>query len=104
MKRKVASRKIKRKCVHCNDSFVKGEVYYTKRVVFTEHGEVFADEYITCPKCKYKYERQAERYAVFIESGACKHPVTDMVWRTMVGEDYAMEPSHMECFVCRGVV
>lgn len=72
MKRKVASRKLKRRCIYCEKSFIKGEVYYLKRTVFSEFGEVFADEYLVCPKCKLKEERHSERFKEFQKR--CTHP------------------------------
>lgn len=99
MKRKVASRKLKRRCKYCDKPFIKGEVYYLKRAVFSEFGKVFAYEYLVCPKCKYYYERKAERYQRFVESGKCHHPIVDVIWTTVPGE-YFNEPSHYECMIC----
>lgn len=100
MKRKIASRKLKRTCICCNKSFIKNEVYYKKRVFFKEFGEIFTYEYLVCARCKYENERKGERLKRFIESGKCHHPITDTIWRTMAGEDYAKEPSHTECMIC----
>ncbi|UAT29954.1 hypothetical protein K7T73_15510 [Bacillus badius] len=100
MNRKIASRKLKNHCICCNKSFVKGDVYYHKRVVFQEFGEIIAYEYIVCARCKYENERQSERQKRFIESGKCHHPITDVIWTTMAGEDYVKEPSHTECCIC----
>ncbi|MEK5070526.1 hypothetical protein [Sporosarcina sp. FSL K6-1508] len=100
MKRKIASRKLKRTCIYCNKSFARGEVYYLKRLVFKFMGELAADEYISCSRCKYENERKGERHKRFVESGKCHHPITDTVWTTMAGEDYVKEPSHTECCVC----
>lgn len=104
MKRKIAYRKLKRHCSCCNKSFNKGECYYIKRVVFKEFGEIFSCEYLVCPRCKYKGERKAERHKRFIESGKCHHPITNTIWTTITGEDYAKEPSHTECCICGEVV
>ena len=100
MKRKIATRKLKRTCICCNKSFVKGDVYYLKRVVFKEFREIISYKYLVCPRCKYGNERKAERKKRFIESGKCHHPITDVVWVTMAGEDYVKEPSHTECLIC----
>lgn len=100
MKRKIASRRLKRHCISCNKSFEKGDVYYLKRVVFEEFGEVIAYEYLVCPKCKYKKEKHKNRFMVFLSNGKCKHPVTEEIWRTIPGEDYVKEPSHTECSIC----
>lgn len=104
MKRKIAPRKLKRTCICCNKSFVKGDVYYLKRVVFKEFGEIIAYEYLACAKCKYKGERHSHRFLAFISDGKCKHPITDTVWTTIAGEDYVKEPSHTECCICGEVV
>lgn len=104
MKRKIASRKLKRTCICCDKSFIKGEVYYLKREVLEEIEGLIAYEYIICSKCKYKNERQKERYKKFIESGKCKHLIIDEVWIRMVGEDFIKEPSHTECSICGEVI
>lgn len=104
MKRIIASRKLKRHCICCNKSFNKGEIYYLKRVVFKESGEIFSYEYLVCPRCKYENERKGERRKSFIESGKCHHPITDTIWTTIAGEDYVKEPSHTECCICGEVV
>jgi hypothetical protein len=104
MKRKIASRKLKRECLCCNKSFVKGEVYYLKRVVFKEFGEIISYEYLVCPRCKYENERKGERHRQFVESGKCHHPITDTIWTTIAGEDFVKEPSHTECCICGEVV
>ncbi|RUL56484.1 hypothetical protein [Lysinibacillus antri] len=104
MKRKVASRRLNRTCICCNKSFVKGEIYYIERNVLKEFGEIFACEYLVCPRCKYENERKGERRKQFIESGKCHHPITDEIWKTIAGEDYVKEPSHTECCICGEVV
>lgn len=104
MKRKIASRKLKRHCICCNKSFLKGNIYYLKRVVFKEFGLVFAYEYLLCSRCKYENEHHNIRFKKFVESGNCHHPITNEVWRVMDGEDYVKEPSHTECSICGEVV
>ena len=104
MKRKIASRKLKRTCIRCNKSFVKSNVYYLKRTVFNFLEEIVVHEYILCPRCKYESERKKDRYENFVESGKCHHPIREMVYTTMAGEDYVQEPSHTECCICGGVV
>lgn len=100
MKRKIASRKLKRTCLCCNQKFKKGNVYYLRRVVFKVLGEIVAYEYLTCARCKYYSEQQDERKKRFKDSGKCHHPITNVVWTTMLGEDYVKEPSHTECCIC----
>ncbi|GFN32414.1 hypothetical protein [Paenibacillus xylaniclasticus] len=104
MKKKVASRKLKRTCSCCNKAFSKGETYHIDRRVIKEFGEIFAFEYLICPKCKYKAEQSRHRFLAFISDGKCKHPITDIVWTTIAGEDYVKEPSHTECCICGEVV
>ena len=104
LKRKVASRKLKRTCIGCNKSFVKGDVHYVERKVFAEFGEIIAVEYVYCAKCKYHDENHVRRFKEFKKSGSCRHPVRDLVWQIIFGEDYAMEPSHEECLICGEVV
>lgn len=102
MKRKIASRKLKRTCTCCDKSFVKDDVYYLKRMVFKDYyeDEIIAYEYLTCARCKYENERSSERHKRFIESGKCHHPVTDEIWTTIAGEEHVKEPSHTECLIC----
>lgn len=100
MKRKVASRKLKRTCIYCDKSFVKGNVYYLKRVVHQLFDEITAYEYIACPRCKYEQRRKEKRFKKFVTSGKCKHPKIEEVWSPMAGESHLLEPSHDECLVC----
>lgn len=100
MKRRVASRKLIRKCIYCNKGFYKGDVYYINRKVAHFNGELYADEWLICARCKYYQEDKAERYKKFVESETCRHPVTSMIYTTIAGEDYVQEPSHEECDVC----
>lgn len=99
MKRKVAKRKLQRKCNLCNCGFKKGEVYYVNRNVWADDGKVFASEYTMCPKCKYKSERSNERYKRFGET--CEHPQGFVFtqYSYMSGESI-LEPSHDECLLC----
>lgn len=100
MKKLIASRKLKRKCIYCNCNFVKNDIYYKKRNVYLDFGEIYATEFIMCSKCKYKTENQSERKRIFIESGKCTHSLVGEVWRLIPGEDFVQEPSHEECFLC----
>lgn len=100
MKRKVAKRKLNRTCCQCGKGFCKGEVYYVKRTVFEDWGEILASEYTLCPRCKYKNQRRHERWCDFVDKGKCHHPIVEEVWRTMDGEPHLMEPSHDECKIC----
>lgn len=99
MKRKVALRKLKRKCFSCGCSFRKGDVYYIKRVVYTYCGEIAsADEYIYCAKCRYKIEEHNRRFERF--KPHCHHPIIDTVWAPIPGEEWRYEPDHDECLIC----
>jgi len=102
VKRKIASRKLKKTCANCNCSFTKGNVYYVKRKVFVIGGtfnksELFAYEVVICPKCKYKSKRHVERFESF--KGKCHHPIVEEVWSTIPGE-IIMQPDHDECVIC----
>ncbi|MFB7302588.1 hypothetical protein [Heyndrickxia sporothermodurans] len=81
MKRKVASRKLKRTCCQCDQCFKKGDVYYLKRFVFSYGKYVSANENIYCPKCKYRNESSRKRYEAF--KPICHHPVVNEVWSTI---------------------
>lgn len=98
MKRKIASRKLKRECDLCTKSFKKGEVYYRDRNVFEFMGEVMAFEYRICPKCKYKEEDRNRRWEKHKEK--CEHPIIDTIWTVIPGEDVVKEPDHDECMIC----
>lgn len=98
MKRKVASRKLKRKCFSCGCNFKKGDVYYIERIVYTDFGEIVgADEYTYCAKCKYKIEEHNRRFERF--KPHCKHPIINEVWDYIPGEA-VMQPDHNECLIC----
>lgn len=97
MKRLTAFRKLKRPCICCNRTFKKGEIYYLKRTVFEEDREVFANECLICPKCKYKQEQQVIRFKIF--KPKCQHKIRYDVWSYIPGEA-VMEPNHTECLVC----
>lgn len=103
MKRKVAKRRLQRKCIYCNCGFVKGEIYYVRRTVTNWGGEIHASEYIKCSKCKYINENRETRYEKFRER--CVHPerFVEMEYSMMYGESI-MEPSHEECRLCRKIV
>lgn len=103
MKRKVASRRLKRTCICCNKNFIKGNVYYIDRTVYFDNyfDELIAYESLLCAKCKYFKEKQKERFIKFKDSNVCKHPLIDEIWSLIDGEDYVQEPSHTECQVCK---
>ena len=104
MRKKVASRKLQRRCIECSSPLNKGNVYYIQRNVYNFFGEVVASEYLLCPKCKYKAEQSSRRYKEMISEKRCKHPIGEIVWQTIAGEDYVKEPSHEECLVCREII
>lgn len=97
MKRKVASRKLKRECVRCGCNFKKGDVYYINRKVYADYDGVFADEYIYCAKCKYKIDDHNRRFERF--KPHCKHPIIEEVWDYIPGEA-VKQPDHDECLIC----
>ncbi len=60
MKRKIASRKLKRRCELCGKGFRKGEVYYKRRVVAVFDTAIYATEYLLCPRCEECGNRMEE--------------------------------------------
>ncbi|QIB26080.1 hypothetical protein [Caloranaerobacter azorensis] len=99
MKRLTAKRKLKRKCIDCNTNFKKGDIYYKAREVFEEDGCVYANEYVICPKCKWKEEKHRERFEKFQKS--CEHPE----WAIDTRYDYipgecVKEPRYDYCRLC----
>ncbi|EIJ79143.1 hypothetical protein PB1_16339 [Bacillus methanolicus PB1] len=99
MKRRVASRRLKRKCQTCGREFKKGDVYYKHReVIFDfDFAEIIAFEFIQCPKCKYKHDSHNDRFERF--KSRCHHPITHEVWSYIPGEA-VMQPDHDECLIC----
>jgi len=94
-KRKIASRKLNRKCDCCDKTFLKGNIYYDNRQVFTDEDKVFGHTYRLCPKCKYKEEQLAERIK------RCPHPkhLIKTEWDYIYGE-CVKEPQYDYCGVC----
>lgn len=97
MKRKIAKKKLQRKCITCGTSFKKDNVYYVERIVYTEYGGVSAYEYIQCPKCVYKDKEHKRRFDKFKPN--CKHKLTYEVWSYILGE-CVKQPDHKECLIC----
>lgn len=98
MKRLVATRKLKRKCIYCDREFSKGNVYYKERKVFTDW-VVMAFETLMCPKCKYKQEQHDKRFKLF--QNKCVHPdkFKETAWSYITGE-YVKEPDYDFCRLC----
>lgn len=99
MKRHVALKKLKRKCVCCDKEFVKGDIYYKKRNVYINNTEVQAFEYLMCPKCNYTRKDHDKRHKLFIIK--CPHPrqMFNEVWSYIPGEAIK-QPDHVECLIC----
>lgn len=101
MKKLIASRKLKRTCEHCGRGFIKGNVYYKIREVFTEEYDQYiaAFEYLKCPKCKWKEDRHKERYEIFQKN--CPHPeeFAETEWSYIPGE-CVKEPDYDYCRLC----
>ncbi|WP_028547212.1 hypothetical protein [Paenibacillus taiwanensis] len=104
MKRKIASRKLKRSCDCCGCSFEKGETYYHKRNVM--HFYDGRDEIIIgvnktkCPKCHYRQQDSERRYEQFRQT--CQHKKIEFireVWDYIPGEA-VMEPQYDVCHLC----
>ena len=108
MKRLIATRKLKRTCEGCGKSFKKGEIYYKQRkIYFFEDGygsfKVLADEFLICPKCKYKKEQRLKRYKEFQK--VCVHPerFIETEWSYIPGE-CVKEPDYDHCLLCGGIL
>lgn len=97
--RKIASRRLKRECIQCNEKFIKGDVYYLNRHVFSEDGKVHAYEHLECPKCKWKNENQMKRFKKFQQE--CDHPERFVVTSySYIPREAVMQPDHDECLLC----
>jgi hypothetical protein len=99
MKKKVASRRLKRTCDQCKCKFKKGDVYYVDRRVFFDE-EIVSFEYTYCAKCNYRNKSHLTRFQRFIDSESCKHPITDEVWSPIPGDTHLLQPDHLECEIC----
>jgi hypothetical protein len=103
LKKLIASRKLKRRCIVCNTEFEKGDVYYKKRMVYVErawrHSVIFTLEMLMCPKCKFEEEQHNIRFSKFQET--CTHPdkFIKTKWSYIPGE-YVKEPDYDFCSLC----
>lgn len=100
MKRKIATRRLKRKCIDCNCTFSKGEIYYINRRIYDDIEDgIYAIESIVCPRCKFKRKDQKERYEKLKKK--CHHPEKLIIekWSYIPGE-VVMQPDHDECLLC----
>ena len=97
--RKVASRRLKRRCEYCNTSFFKGDVYYLHRYFSRYDGEIIAYEYLECAKCKYKRDDWKRRHEKFKEK--CNHPkeFIEEIWGYIPGEA-VKQPEYSLCTLC----
>lgn len=91
--RKVASRRLKRKCIECDKGFIKGNVYYLHRHVFSEDGKVYAYEHLICARCTYKQKQHEQRFKDFKKK--CEHPA-----RFVYTEYSYWEPLYDKCILC----
>lgn len=99
MKRLIASRQLKRKCI-CGQGFLKGDVYYKHREVSDNGwGGIYAGEYLICPKCLYKSKQHKLRYEKF--KSICNHPeeFIETEWDYIPGE-CVKEPQYDFCRLC----
>lgn len=104
MKRKIASRKLKRTCIQCNCSFKKGDFYYVDRHFYEDidhYGdvEIIAFDNVYCSRCNHKNEKHILRFNSFIHSEKCHHPIKEEIWTPIPGEA-VMQPDHTECRIC----
>lgn len=104
MKRKIASRKLKRRCECCGRGFEKGDVYYHERKVRHfyngENEDIVGVNKTKCPKCRYRDQNSLERYERFQKT--CQHEKIEFiheVWDYIPGEA-VMEPQYDECRLC----
>ena len=104
MKRLIARRKLNRKCIYCNQKFIKGDIYYKQRLISTEQADEYSEkdkiytcEYLMCPKCKYQYDSRNKREKDFLS--VCHHPITEEIWTYMAGE-CVKEPYGVKCLIC----
>jgi hypothetical protein len=103
LKKLIASRKLKRRCIVCDAGFEKGNVYYTKRVVYEDCSwtpkYLVAYEMLICPRCKYKEEQHSKRFKHFQE--VCTHPdkFVETAWSYIPGE-CVKEPDFDFCRLC----
>jgi DNA-directed RNA polymerase subunit RPC12/RpoP len=99
MKKLTAKRSLRRTCIECGRKFNKGDVYYRHREVAEEYGEIFAYEYIECPKCHHKQEHCRKRFEEFKKR--CLHPdeFITTVWSYIPGE-CVKEPDYDYCRLC----
>ena len=97
--RKVASRRLKRRCEYCNTRFLKGDVYYLNRYFSKYDGEIIAYEYLECAKCKYKRNVRKSRHDKFKEK--CNHPkeFIEEIWGYIPGE-VVKQPEYSLCTLC----
>jgi len=97
--RKVASRRLKRRCKYCNIGFIKGNVYYLYREVSGYDGKVYAYEHLECAKCNFKRKDWKRRYEKF--RGKCVHPNEFVVehWGYIPGEA-VKQPEYDVCTLC----
>lgn len=108
MKRLQAKCRLKHPCIYCNTAITKNNIYYKRRIVFTEYNDtkgkqdIIAFEHNICSKCNYGQQRKNLRYLGFISSDRCKHPkhLIQEVYATLQGEPHLRVPSHQVCTVC----
>lgn len=108
MKRKMASRKLKRRCECCGRGFKKGDVYYHKREVFHFYDgndeNIFGVNKTKCPKCHYGQQESKRRYEQFQQT--CQHEKREFiheVWDYIPGEA-VMEPQYDVCHLCGNIL
>lgn len=97
--RKVASRRLKRKCFCCNASFVKGNVYYLHRWVSGDEYSVHSYEHLVCAQCIYNEKRHSKRFKEY--QNKCKHP-EDFIEESYcyIPGEAVMQPDYSYCRLC----
>lgn len=108
MKRKIAGRKLKKRCEWCGRGFEKGDVFYHERKVWHfydgENENILAVNKTKCPKCHYQDHESLERYMRFQQT--CQHEKRELiheVWDYIPGEA-VMEPQFDVCHLCGNIL
>lgn len=102
MRKLIASRNLKRHCEFCNKEFIKGQVYYKKRIILSED-RIYSYESLICPKCKFKMEQHFKRFQAFKEK--CVHPKEFIATEySYIQGEAVKEPSYNYCQLCGKVL
>ena len=103
MKRLLAKRKLKIRCISCNREIQKGEIYYKQRDIFKEDEKIYSYSHILCPKCNWNIKAHSERFKQY--KLKCKHPTFAIKtnYHYIPGE-CVMEPDYDYCLLCGEII